>query len=110
MTSFVYLLHFSAPISPHHTCQHYIGFTEDLPVRMQAHSLGHGARLLQVAKARGIRYQVARVWQGDRQMERKLKNRKEAPSLCPICNPKPPTVKNARELSPAEIQELLIPF
>lgn len=83
---FVYLLHFSQPISDKHTCQHYIGWAKHLPSRIAAHMSGHGARLTQVARERGITFTVARVWEGDRYFERKLKNRKEGPKLCPICN------------------------
>ncbi len=106
---FIYLLHFTAPVSPDHATQHYIGSAEDLAARIQAHRLGHGARLVQVAIERGIRFQVVRVWQGNRALERKLKNRKAAPRLCPICNPQ------AHHLAPgdmpqSEIQNLLIPF
>ncbi len=86
--SVVYLLHFEAPIAPgRHTAQHYIGFSTDLLPRVWAHMHGHsGARLPQVAAERGIGFVVARTWQGDRNLERRLKNRHEAPRLCPICN------------------------
>lgn len=82
----VYLLHFDSPISEHHTAQHYIGWTE-LPVedRLLAHKSGGGARFTQVANERGIGYQVVRTWKGNRQLERKLKNRHNSPKLCPIC-------------------------
>lgn len=85
--SVVYLLHFAAPIAPgRHTCQHYIGYADDLAPRIWAHEHGKGARLTQVAKARGIPFTVAVVWAGGRQLERRLKNRHEAPRLCPFCN------------------------
>jgi hypothetical protein len=45
--------------------------------------------LFQVAKERGIGFDVVRIWEdGDKNFERKLKNRKNSPKLCPICNPK----------------------
>jgi predicted GIY-YIG superfamily endonuclease len=82
----VYLLHFDRPISERHTTQHYLGFTEDIEERLREHRAGHGARLTQVANERGIGYIVVRVWEdGDRTFERKLKNRKNAPCLCPKC-------------------------
>jgi hypothetical protein len=48
---------------------------------------GRGTRLVEVATERGITFEVVRVWRGDRGRERRLKNRKEGPTLCPICNP-----------------------
>jgi hypothetical protein len=83
----IYLLHFDKPISPAHTCRHYLGYTDDLQRRIAEHRAGTGARLVQVANERGIGFEVVRVWRGDRGQERKLKNRKEGPTLCPICNP-----------------------
>jgi predicted GIY-YIG superfamily endonuclease len=86
-TTHVYLLHFEHPISEHHTAQHYLGFAECLQHRISQHRRGQGARLTQVAKERGIAFRVVRVWEGDRTLERSLKNRKNASLLCPICNP-----------------------
>ena len=62
MTGYVYLLHFDRPISDKHTCQHYLGYTADLPARLAAHRAGTGARLCEVAKERGIGFVLARVW------------------------------------------------
>lgn len=83
--SFVYLLHLDAPLSDRHTAQHYLGFTFHIPSRMKKHSDGAGARFMQVAKERGISYVIARIWPGDRNFERQLKNQKNSPKLCPIC-------------------------
>jgi hypothetical protein len=43
----------------------------------------------------GIRFQLARPWQDSKKTERRLKNRKETPKLCPLCNPqaRPPTIE-----------------
>ncbi len=81
----VYLLHFAAPISDQHTTQHYIGFALDLEARLDEHERGRGARLTQVARERGIVFQVAATWKGDRALERALKNLHNAPLLCPVC-------------------------
>jgi hypothetical protein len=84
----VYLLHFAHPISPLHTCQHYIGWAESWPDRIVIQRAGNGdaARLCQVAKERGIDFVVAHIWpDGDRALERRLKNRHNAPRLCPVC-------------------------
>lgn len=83
---YVYLLHFDRPISDKHTCQHYIGFALDVPARLALHRAGSGARLCQVAKERGIGFHLVRTWRGDRNLERALKNRKNAPRLCYCCN------------------------
>lgn len=83
----IYLLHFDAPISSGHTTQHYIGWAEDLAPRINAHRSGAGARLTEIAKERGIGFTVVRTWHGTRNDERKLKNRHEAPRMCPCCNP-----------------------
>lgn len=83
----VYLFHFASPISDRHTTQHYIGYADDIDRREATHRAGAGARLTQVAVERGIDWQRVRVWDGaDRQFERKLKNRADAHSLCPICS------------------------
>jgi predicted GIY-YIG superfamily endonuclease len=82
----VYLLHFETRISDNHSCQHYIGSSDNLDERLEDHKAGRAARLTQVAVERGIDFVLARTWEGGRVEERKLKNRKNAPKLCPICN------------------------
>lgn len=83
----VYLFHFNQRISHNHTTQHYIGFGETYArIAVQRKGGPNAARLLQVARERGIGFQVVRIWQdGDRTLERQLKNRKNAKRLCPIC-------------------------
>ena len=78
----IYLLHFS---EAYRHAKHYLGFTDDLDARLQSHASGHGARLLAVLKSAGIGWELARTWPGGRQLERQLKNGKNAPKLCPIC-------------------------
>jgi predicted GIY-YIG superfamily endonuclease len=86
----VYLLHFDRPI-PNHTAgydrwvRHYLGTAEDLEVRLDQHRKGNGARLPQVFAERGIGFILARTWEGDRELERKLKRQKHSNRLCPIC-------------------------
>lgn len=83
----VYLLHFERPISDKHTCRHYLGSADDLRYRLHQHRTNPDARLLQVAKERGIDFELARVWSNvPRSFERQLKNRHGGPRLCPICN------------------------
>lgn len=85
----VYLLHFHRPISERSTAQHYIGHASSstLKKRIAHHRQGTSkARLLEVAHERGIGFDVVRVWKdGDRALERRLKRRKNAWQLCPIC-------------------------
>lgn len=82
----VYLIHLASPISHAH---HYLGYTkaDTVEERFKKHKTGCGARLLQVANELGIDYEVVRTWAGGRELERRLKKRKDSPRLCPICNP-----------------------
>jgi hypothetical protein len=41
---------------------------------------------MEVLKQHGINFTVVRTWNGDRRLERRLKNRKNSPRLCPCCN------------------------
>jgi predicted GIY-YIG superfamily endonuclease len=68
---------------------HYSGFTEDLPARLAKHANGTGARLLQVAKERGIGWELARIWDGvTREQENRIKE-SSAAKKCPVCKGKP---------------------
>lgn len=81
----VYLLHFSQPFSH---ARHYLGYSGkgNLNKRLEAHEAGSGSRLTQVIKEAGITFTLARTWKNKtRIFERQLKNRKNAPKLCPIC-------------------------
>lgn len=85
----VYLIHFDRPIgnpeNPRGQAQHYIGWTDSLQERLRSHSRGRGAAILAFLSQVGIGWNLARVWEGSRQLERRLKNRKKARQLCPIC-------------------------
>lgn len=79
----VYLIHFS-PAYKH--AKHYTGYADDIGRRVAEQSKGIGARLCNVAVDAGCQVVLARIWPGkDRKFERQLKNRKNAPRLCPIC-------------------------
>lgn len=80
----IYLIHLSRPYKH---ARHYLGYTNYLRERINHHKNGTGARLLQVVNAAGIGWRVVRTWKGSRDLERKLKKRKESPNLCPVCNP-----------------------
>jgi hypothetical protein len=88
----VYLIHFDEPIgdlsNPHGQAHHYLGYTEDLEERLARHRAGNGARLLEVLAERGISWRLARVWpDGDKALERRLKNCHGGGRFCPICDP-----------------------
>ncbi len=79
----VYLIHFE---QPYKHARHYLGFSEDVPGRIRAHRRGKGARLISVVNDAGIDWAVVRIWRNmTRADERKLKHRRDAPGLCPVC-------------------------
>jgi predicted GIY-YIG superfamily endonuclease len=81
----VYLIHFDTPLAH---ARHYLGYADDISRRVATHKRGQGARILQVCIERGITFQLVRTWRGrNRAWERRLKNRKNAKILCPVCNP-----------------------
>lgn len=88
----VYLLHFDRAIgstNPHGRAQHYIGYARRgrLHQRLEQHFDGNGARIMAAVSERGIEWELVRVWSnGTRTLERQLKNRKRAASLCPYCS------------------------
>lgn len=82
----VYMLHFDAPFGH---ARHYVGWSDNLPKRLAAHSSGRGARLVAVTRAAGIGFTLARTAAGDRHLERAIKRAGGSPRYCPICNPKP---------------------
>lgn len=83
MTGTVYLIHFS---TPYKHAKHYCGYTSrSLKERLERHREGRGARLMEVITQAGIAWDVVRTWKGNRELERKLKRRKNSPQLCPIC-------------------------
>jgi predicted GIY-YIG superfamily endonuclease len=86
---YVYLLCFAknGRKARYHHAGHYLGFTENLSRRMDQHRAGTGARLTGVIKEAGLGFNVARLWEGGRELERRLKRQHNSPRLCPICNP-----------------------
>ncbi len=81
----IYLLHLH-PQYKH--ARHYLGITHNLEERLADHRHGTGARLTQVAIENDCALILARTWKGERTDERRLKNQKNGPRLCPLCNPK----------------------
>lgn len=95
----VYCYHFSQPVSPLHTCQHYLGYADDLELRDADHRAGRGARLTQVAIERGIALILVWAVPGDRWFERRLKLLHNTPRLCPVCSGQHHPIILARRLS-----------
>jgi len=73
----VYLIHLDQRYKHAGHSQHW---TRDLTARIAEHLRGQGARLMEVIKDAGITWQVSRTWEGDRNLERAIKNRHEARS------------------------------
>ena len=106
----VYILHLDPPYKH---ARHYTGSAEpgNLQSRLAAHAAGTGARLMQVVKEAGGTFRLARTWPGGRARERELKDRHDAPRLCPICteHPKPAQDKDTGRQRPARIPTLAPP-
>jgi predicted GIY-YIG superfamily endonuclease len=91
----VYLIHFD---QPYLRVQHYIGYCRDdlFEQRMQYHRSGRGSCLMRAVTQAGIEWRVVRIWpDADGNFERRLKNRKKAAKLCPVCYAK--ALSNGRE-------------
>lgn len=86
----IYLIHFEQALgdldNPHGQARHYLGYTDNLKARLEAHRSGKGSRLMEVVKERGIEWVLVRTWPGDRGIEKQLKRQKNSPRLCPLCN------------------------
>jgi len=80
----VYLIHFDKPLKH---ARHYLGWADRLDARLAHHRTGNGARLMAAVATAGIGWEVVRTWPGDRTWERRLKRGKNAPQICPVCNP-----------------------
>ena len=85
----VYLLHFTVklgnPRTPHGEAQHYIGTSTNVETRLHEHLAGTAAAITRAAVLHGAQLLIVRTWKGSRHEERRLKRRKEAPRLCPLC-------------------------
>jgi predicted GIY-YIG superfamily endonuclease len=89
----IYLIHLD---TPYKHARHDLGWTTNLDARLHAHREGQGARLMEVITAAGITWRLARTWPGGRDRERAIKNRHEAPRLCPECSVPPRPVRTGR--------------
>ncbi len=78
----VYIIHLTRPVAH---ARHYIGTTKIFKKRMALHKAGRGAKILKRANELGITWRVVYKTWGGRNLERKLKRRKDAASICPLC-------------------------
>lgn len=83
MKDVVYLICFARP---YHHARHYLGTTKDLKSRLATHLAGRGSPLVRAVVRAGIGCTVVRTWKGGRTLERRLKNGKNVPRLCPRCS------------------------
>jgi len=79
----IYLIHFNDKLSH---AQHYVGWTTNLEKRIKLHKSGRGSALMKAVVENGIEFTVVRTWEGDRELERFLKNKKNTKFYCPICS------------------------
>jgi predicted GIY-YIG superfamily endonuclease len=94
----IYMLCFH---QPYKHARHYVGWTEDLLDRLDAHATGHGARLIAVIWHAGIGFTLVRICEGTRRRERAIKNAGGAVRYCPVCTAHP---RNGRwGMAPADL-------
>lgn len=100
----VYLLHFH---HKHKHAGHYLGYSESkasLKRRLWHHKHGNGAKLTRAVATSGNHWEVVRLWDGGRILERQLHLQKNNKFLCPVCNPLT-WMKRAKESSIYPIQK-----
>jgi predicted GIY-YIG superfamily endonuclease len=94
MIGHIYLLHFHRPLgnltNARALASHYIGWALDPEARERAHRAGQGAAMTRAAAAAGIPWDLFVLGEGDRALERRIKNLKATPRLCPICGRRHP--------------------
>ena len=94
----LYLLCFDEPlvlgINVRREVRHYIGTSVNIAARLKKHATAPDARILQLARQRGITWRVVRIWvseegsnQGSRYREERRLKQISAGRLCPCCHP-----------------------
>ena len=87
ITTVVGLIHFAEPLgSPDsHQAQHYLFSTGDLDAELTRFRNRPTPKIMAEVNRRGIAWELVRTWPGSRVEERRLKNIKDAVSMCPAC-------------------------
>lgn len=80
----LYLLHFDRPLNGR---QHYLGWSENVPRRLEEHRKGQGGKTTAAYKRAGIGFTLAATWPGTKDDETQFK-RKRLGSLCRLCSKK----------------------
>lgn len=94
MMGWCYLFHLAEPIGAGRArvaqAQHYLGWAKRgrLLARLDDDLTGRGCALIRYAVEHNIPCEVVRLWKGDRNRERQLKQRSSS-RYCPVCNPGP---------------------
>lgn len=112
----VYLLHFAEPLGnpdrPNRAglAQHYIGWAKDgrLLERIAEDQAGGptAPKIMQAAARLGIASELARLWEGGPEQERRIKRQGGASRFCPLCGvkikprPVPPRSRDGRRRPP----------
>lgn len=83
----IYLLHIDPP---YHHARHYLGYTDRqsptaIEDRLNEHITGQGNGLVFAAYQAGHTITLACVFEGDGNLERQIKNRRNTPRICPCC-------------------------
>ena len=83
-----YLLHLNEPLGRNH---HYLGWTNDLPKRLESHRSGPRERCVftHECQLRGITWVVAATWEDVTiAHEKTLKRQRNHKRFCPVCKEK----------------------
>lgn len=101
---FVYILHFDTPLAH---AQHYVGLTNNLRQRLNAHASGNGSNLTKELFNLDKPWQLAALFQttnaNARRVEKNIKDTNNAANFCGICNAEPYTPKAAKSYPLADI-------
>lgn len=103
----IYVLHFDRPLAH---AQHYIGCTDNIRARLEAHARGAGSRLCKELRKQGIGWTLGAIFKCShrrmRQLERSLKDQKNASRYCEICSSLQATFQGT---TPISIENLHFP-